>query len=226
MENQQEYALMKARGYRGVIATGLHLYATSFRRIFKATWVYTLLFSLVAAAIGVLLTTQLLPVGLQMAALPQYKWLLAQEHLPLIIAVSLLFIADCALLVLTYRATGRRLGLFHSLRTALKAALRHWLLTLGIVLAGGVVMLFVCLLCSLPVIILTMASLQAQMGTLIGDPLGMPSYLAVLAGGTWLLTAFLQVYILISLLFVGYYAYGSAETQQQEREQQKLSIPS
>lgn len=226
MENQQEYALMKARGYRGVIATGLRLYATSFRKVFKATWLYTLLFSLVAAAIGVLLTTQLLPVGLQMAALPQYKWLLAQEHWPLIIAVILLFVIDCGLLVFIYRATGRRLNLFRSLRTALKAALRHWLLTLGIVIAGGVVMLFVCLLCSLPVIILTTASLQAQMGTLIGDPLGMPSYLAVLAGGTWLLTAFLQVYILLSLLFVGYYAYGSAETQQQEREQQKLNIPS
>lgn len=226
MENQQEYALMKARGYRGVIATGLRLYATSFRKVFKATWLYTLLFSLVAAAIGILLTTQLLPVGLQMAALPQYKWLLAQEHWPLIIAVILLLAINCGLLVFIYRATGRRLNLFRSLRTALKAALRHWLLTLGIVIAGGVVMLFACLLCSLPVIILTTASLQAQMGTLIGDPLGMPSYLTVLAGGTWLLTAFLQVYILLSLLFVGYYAYGSAETQQQEREQQKLNIPS
>lgn len=226
MENQQEYALMKARGYRGVIATGLRLYATSFRKVFKATWLYTLLFSLVAAAIGVLLTTQLLPVGLQMAALPQYKWLLAQEHWPLIIAVILLLAINCGLLVFIYRATGRRLSLFRSLRTALRAALRHWLLTLGIVIAGGVVMLFACLLCSLPVIILTTASLQAQMGTLIGDPLGMPSYLTVLAGGTWLLTAFLQVYILLSLLFVGYYAYGSAETQQQEREQQKLNIPS
>lgn len=226
MENQQEYALMKARGYRGVIATGLRLYATSFRKVFKATWLYTLLFSLVAAAIGILLTTQLLPVGLQMAALPQYKWLLAQEHWPLIIAVILLLAINCGLLVFIHRATGRRLNLFRSLRTALRAALRHWLLTLGIVIAGGVVMLFVCLLCSLPVIILTTASLQAQMGTLIGDPLGMPSYLTVLAGGTWLLTAFLQVYILLSLLFVGYYAYGSAETQQQEREQQKLNIPS
>ena len=226
MENQQEYALMKARGYRGVIATGLRLYATSFRKVFKATWLYTLLFSLVAAAIGVLLTTQLLPVGLQMAALPQYKWLLAQEHWPLITAVILLFVINCGLLVFIYRAAGRGLSLFRSLRATLKAALRHWLLTLGIVIAGGVVMLFVCLLCSLPVIILTMASLQAQMGTLIGDPLGMPSYLAALAGGTWLLTAFLQAYILLSLLFVGYYAYGSAETQQQEREQQKLNIPS
>jgi hypothetical protein len=58
----------------------------------------------------------------------------------------------------------------------------------------------------------------------MGDPFGMPSYIDYLAEGTWLLAAFLQIFIIISLLFVGYYAYGSAETQKKEREQQKLNI--
>ena len=58
----------------------------------------------------------------------------------------------------------------------------------------------------------------------MGDPFGMPTYFDCLAAGTWFLAAFLQAYILMSLLFVGYYAYGSSETQKKEREQQKLNI--
>ena len=224
MEKQQDDILMKSRSYRGVIAAGLRLYTGSFRRIFKGTWLFTLIFVLLAAAMGALLTTHLLPVGLQMLALPEYKWLIAQEHLPLIGIVALLFVASIVVMILLWRATGRRMNLFHSMKRMMKGAGRHWLLTLLILVAGIIVLIPVCLFVSLPVIILTTASLQAQAGTLMGDPLGMPSYIMWLAAGTWLLAAFLQVYILLSLLFVGYYAYGSVETQRREREQQKLSI--
>jgi len=224
MEKQQDDILMKSRSYRGVTAAGLRMYTGSFRRIFKGTWLFTLIFVLLAAAMGALLTTHLLPVGLQMLALPEYKWLIAQEHLPLIGIVALLFVASIVVMILIWRATGRRMNLFHSMRRMLKAAGRHWLLTLLILVAGAIVLIPVCLFVSLPVIILTTASIQAQAGTLMGDPLGMPSYIMWLAAGTWLLAAFLQVYILLSLLFIGYYAYGSVETQQREREQQKLSI--
>ncbi len=215
---------MKSRSYRGVITAGLRLYTGSFRRIFKGTWLFTLIFVLLAAAMGALLTTRLLPVGLHMLALPEYKWLIAQEHLPLIGIVTLLLVASIVVMVLIWRATGLRMNLFHSMKRMLKAAGRHWLLTLLILVAGIIVLIPVCLFVSMPVIILTTASIQAQAGTLMGDPLGMPSYVMWLAAGTWLLAAFLQVYILLSLLFVGYYAYGSVETQRREREQQKLSI--
>ena len=215
---------MKSRSYRGVITAGLRLYTGSFRRIFKGTWLFTLIFVLLAAAMGALLTTRLLPVGLHMLALPEYKWLIAQEHLPLIGIVTLLLVASIVVMVLIWRATGLRMNLFHSMKQMLKGAGRHWLLTLLILVAGVIVLIPVCLFVSMPVIILTTASIQAQAGTLMGDPLGMPSYVMWLAAGTWLLAAFLQVYILLSLLFVGYYAYCSVETQQREREQQKLSI--
>ena len=109
-------------------------------------------------------------------------------------------------------------------RSMLKAAGRHWLLTLGILLVGFMVLTPICLFACLPAIILTVAAIQAHIGTLMGDPFGMPTYIDYLAEGTWLLAAFLQIFIIISLLFVGYYAYGSAETQKKEREQQKLNI--
>lgn len=213
---------MKARSYRSVVTTGLRFYTSSFRKTFKATWPYTISFAVLAALVGVLLTTRLLPVGLQMMALPEYKWLIAQEHVPLILTVLLLAIAELGLFAFICRAAGRKLSMFHTLRGVMKAAFRHWLLSLVVILVSMLVFLPVCLLLGLPVIILTTASIQAHIGTLMGDPLGLPSTTAWLAGCTWLLTAFLLTYILISILFVGYYAYGSAETQQHEK--QKLNI--
>ena len=79
-EKQQDYTLMKARSYRRVITTGLRLYTSSFRKVFRATWPFTLALILIAAVCGAIVTTRLLPVALQILALPAYKWLIAQEH--------------------------------------------------------------------------------------------------------------------------------------------------
>lgn len=224
MEKQKETTLMKERGYRSVITTALHFYTSSFRKIFKATWPFTLAFCLIAAITGALLTTYLIPVGLQLLILPGYRWMVVQEHLPLIGGVVLLMVANLALLVMIGRSAGRRLQLFQRMKQAVRAALRHWALTLGILLLGFIVLVPVCLLLSLPVIILTTACIQAQMGTLIGDPLGLPTYFPWMAGATWLLAAFLQVYVLLILLVVGYYAYGSVETRQRDREKQNRTF--
>ncbi len=236
---------MKARSYRGVIISGMRLYTASFRKIFKATWLYSLVYMLIAAAFGALFTTRLLPVCLQIVALPQYKWQIAQEYLPLIISAIVLGLLGLAVLLVIIGVVGDKVrehkdgGAIlipmkwfslrckpHSLGSMLKAAGRHWLLTLGILIVGFIVITPICLFVCLPAIILMVASVQAHIGTLMGDPLGMPSYLSWMAGGTWLLASFLQIYITLSLLFIGYYAYGSAETQKKEREQQKLNIPS
>jgi len=245
MEKQQEDILMKSRSYRGVIASGLRLYTASFRKIFKATWLYSLIYMLLAGIFGALFTTRLLPVGLQMVAVPQYKWLIAKEHLSTIIPAIILFLVAIAVLLLIFGIVVEKLKehqannvilipakwfsrpcRLQSLSSLFKASARHWLLSLCILLIGFLVITPICLFVCLPAIILMVASVQAQIGTLMGDPLGMPSYLSWMAGGTWLLAAFLQIYITLSLLFIGYYAYGSAETQKKEREQQKLSIQS
>jgi len=245
MEKQQEDILIKTRSYRGVITTGLRLYTSSFRKIFKATWSLTLLHMVIMGIFGALFTTRLLPVLLQMKALPDYRWLIAQDHWPLLLASFVLLVAAFSLLILIVGMVADKLRehkdtsailmpskwfgkptRFRALSGMLKAAGRHWLLTLGILLVGFIVITPICLFVGLPVIILLVASIQAQLGTLMGDPLGMPSYLSWMAGGTWLLAAFLIIYIILVILFVGYYAYGSAESQQKEREQQKLSITS
>ena len=243
MEKIQEYKLMKARSYRGIITSALRLYTASFRKIFKATWLFTLVYSLIVSVLGTWLTTKLLPVVLQAIALPQYKWLIVKEHTALLCAFLVLFILGIMVLLVIFGITAGKLKehkdtniiatplrwfakpvFWRPFRSMLKAAGRHWLLTLGVLLVELVVVVPICLFVCLPVIILTIAVIQAHIGTIMGDPFAMPSYIDWLAAGTWFLAAFLQVYILTSLLFVGYYAYGSAETQKKEREQQKLNI--
>ncbi len=243
MEKPQDDMLMKARSYRGITASALRLFTASFRKIFKATWLFTLIYSLIVSVLGTLLTTMLLPVMLQIVALPQYKWLIAQEHLSLIIAFVVLFVLGIVVFLMICGIVAGKLKehkdtnlittplrwfakptILRPFCSMLKAAGRHWLLTIGIILVGLVVFVPICLFACLPAIILTVAAIQAHIGTLMGDPFGMPTYFDCLAAGTWLLAAFLQIYILMSLLFVGYYAYGSAETQKKEREQQKLNI--
>ena len=243
MEKPQDDKLMKARSYRGITASALRLFTASFRKIFKATWLFTLLYSLIVAVLGTLLTTMLLPIMLQIAAFPQYKWLVAQEHLQLIIAFLVIFVLGVVVFLILCGIVASKLKehkdthlittplrwfakptFLRPFRSMLKAAGRHWLLTIGVLLVGLVVVVPVCLFACLPAIILTVAAIQAHIGTLMGDPFGMPTYFDCLAAGTWFLAAFLQAYILMSLLFVGYYAYGSSETQKKEREQQKLNI--
>jgi hypothetical protein len=243
MEKIQEYKLMKARSYRGIITSALRLYTASFRKIFKATWLFTLVYSLIVSVLGTWLTTKLLPVVLQTIALPQYKWLIVKEHTALLCASLVLFILGIMVLLVIFGITAGKLKehkdtniiatplrwfakpvFWRPFRSMLKAAGRHWLLTLGILFVELLVVVPICLFVCLPVIILTIAAIQAHIGTIMGDPFAMPSYIEWLVAGTWFLAAFLQVYILKSLLFVGYYAYGSAETQKKEREQQKLNI--
>ena len=115
-------------------------------------------------------------------------------------------------------------GYWATLRKGYGRGMGHWgslflvifLTTLFILLAGMIVML--------PAHILYLANYRAQMGVLIGDPLGMPSYMLPMTFITFVLCSFLYFYICLPMLFNGYYAYGSIEAKELEHEQQKLNI--
>jgi hypothetical protein len=91
-----------------------------------------------------------------------------------------------------------------------------FLTVLFILLAGMIVML--------PAHILFLANYRAQMGVLIGDPLGMPAYMLPMTFITFVLCSFLYFYICLPILLNGYYAYGAIEAKELEHEQQKLNI--
>ena len=92
----------------------------------------------------------------------------------------------------------------------------YFLTSLFIVLAGMIIML--------PAHILYLANYRAQMGVLIGDPLGMPSYMLPMTFVTFVLCSFLYFYSCLPLLINGYYAYGAIEAKELEHEQQKLDL--
>jgi len=76
----------------------------------------------------------------------------------------------------------------------------------------------------LPSHILNFANQQAHLGTLMGDPLGMPSYILLLTFATATLASFIQFYICQVTLVHNYFVYGSIETKEQEHEQNKKKM--
>lgn len=96
--------------------------------------------------------------------------------------------------------------------------LNHWgvlflvyfVSTLFVAIVGQVIML--------PANILSYANQQAHQGLLIGDPLGMPSYITALTFVTFTLCSFILFYVSQVILVHNYYIYGSIETKIIERE--------
>ena len=115
-------------------------------------------------------------------------------------------------------------GFWATLKKGYGRGMGHWgsmflvffLTILFILLAGMIVML--------PAHILFLANYRSQMGVLIGDPLGMPSYMLPMTFITFVLCSFLYFYICLPILLNGYFIYGAIEAKELEHEQQKLNI--
>jgi len=93
-----------------------------------------------------------------------------------------------------------------------------------IVLVTALIVLLIQGFISMPAIILTEANVQANMGVLMGDPLGMPSFMTGLTASVFFFAGFVQAYTHMSMLFPAYYMYGTIETQEQERKNEKNPI--
>lgn len=76
----------------------------------------------------------------------------------------------------------------------------------------------------MPAHVLNLANQTAHNGLLIGDPLGMPSYMTALTFATFTLCCFIQFYVSQVVMVHNYYAYGAIETKEQERRKQKMDI--
>jgi hypothetical protein len=60
--------------------------------------------------------------------------------------------------------------------------------------------------------------MQAQMGTLSGDKVAMPSFMTALTLVVFVIAQFLAAYILLSILFPLYYMWGSIETMEEDKK--------
>ena len=102
--------------------------------------------------------------------------------------------------------------------------MRHWGSLFLVFFLSMLLVQLIGLVIMLPSHILSYANQQAHLGLLIGDPLGMPSYMTTLTFATFTLCSFIEFYVSQVMLVHNYYIYGSIDTKEQEREQQKQNI--
>ncbi len=115
-------------------------------------------------------------------------------------------------------------GYLKTLKKNFGRGMRYWgglflvffVSTLLVIITAAIVML--------PAHILSFANQQAHLGVLMGDPLGMPSYVLPLTFLTVTLCSFIQFYICQVTLVHNYYIYGAIEAKEDERELNKKNI--
>ena len=120
--------------------------------------------------------------------------------------------------------TTRDTKLFKILGSDYVTGFRHWGMLFTVALVTVIFSTVILTLTTLPAIILTIANIKAQTGMIMGDPLGMPDYIGKLTLLVFTLAGFIQAYVMLSIFFPAYYASGSIETQEQERNEKKDSL--
>ena len=66
------------------------------------------------------------------------------------------------------------------------------------------------------------ANIKAYTGAAMGDPLGMPDYLPRMTFAAFFIAGFVQAYVHLASIFPLYYAFGSANTIELERNKMKI----
>lgn len=197
---------LKARSYRSVMAVGFQHYTEQFRSFFKASWITAIV---MAVLFGAIATTILIAYPATMSAL--IFLIVMPLVMPLVYA-------------LVRRLLKRHRSFWQPPRGNYALRLRHCGIIVGVLLTSALLVMLACCIELLPAGILCMANLQALQGMMIGDPSGMPSYMIGLTFGTFTLTAFMQFYVSQIMLVHHYYACGSIEAKEADRQKQKLDI--
>ncbi len=248
MEKDHTDLLMKSRSVRGCITAGLKLYSNAFRRIVRLTWLPFTVYALLSG-----LLTSFLTVDYPEAISTYMAGKLPPEEavVPLTTAVVGLLLVVTAIVTCVAFALGllrqhsrdgfvcqpttwHGLGLLAPFSSAVKAVKRffksfrdlfhHFGLMFAVTFIVVVFLVFALLFTTLPAIILAVASVSAHVGVLGGDPLAMPHYIKPLSIAAFSLAGLIQAYILLAAIIPVYYAYGSAITQEQERNEKKNSL--
>lgn len=107
--------------------------------------------------------------------------------------------------------------LWPTLAAGYRTGLRHWGALFVVTLITSIITAVLSSLAELPAIILGMANLNSQLGTLLGDPAGMPDYMGWMTTVVFTIAGFIMAYVNLSALFPFYYLYGSVETREEER---------
>lgn len=194
MEKQPQDTMIKVRSIRSIIAAAIRLYAKRFWQMLKASWLFISL---------TVFTTTLV------AMFVVYDLYLFMPLAALAVVTELLL----------WWKVGGWLG-ERPMRSMWRPAMRHGLLLAVVVVCGLLALLIPCALVALPAIVLTLAEWESQNAVLLGDPQTMPQYAVYLTAGVWAITNLLHVCLRLIIVYIAYFAWGSAEAKRTEREHQ------
>lgn len=151
------------------------------------------------------------------------------SHIALWAAVSIAIVV-VALLELPLNYVAMRyvmkgeLKFWQSLASGYKSGLSHMGHIFVVVLINAIVLVVAHYIITQPAVILEVTNVTANVGSVMGDPLGMPSYMPWLCAVTFLIAGFMQAYIRMTFVFSLYYMYGAIETAESEKKQFKETI--
>ena len=105
-----------------------------------------------------------------------------------------------------------------SLLSNLKCGIRHYGQLFVAIVMTVIILFIVSVILLLPAIVVALANFHANLGVLYGDPLGMPSYIVPLTAVVMAFAGFVEVILRCGFHFIGYYCYGSIDTQEEEKK--------
>ncbi len=190
MENQTEDIVLKMRSYRSILAAALHLYKSKFMAMLKSQWLW-------------LLITTLIYTGVIMLTIYDAYFFITGAIIAGVFELVLWFMTTRWLAQRTVKDTLRLVG-------------RHWILLFFVALGCLLILLPLSAIINLPAIILGLAEWNSEISVEMGDKLTMPNYVFYLAIASWLITIALGASLRLLTVFVGYYAWGSAEAKRRK----------
>ena len=105
----------------------------------------------------------------------------------------------------------------------LKTGMKHWGYIFLTLLVVSICISVIGLIISLPLIILFTAFGFSLHGVMQGDDPGIPGYFTTLAYGVSVIAYFIYAILMLFIIFVSYYIYGSIEAKEQEKRNLNLN---
>lgn len=131
--------------------------------------------------------------------------------------IALVPLSAPLLYVLTKYVLDGKQTLWKSLWANYVVAMRHVGMLVVVILSAVVLVAVVSLFLTFPALVVATANFHANFGVILGDPLGMPSYIVPLTAVTMAFAGFVEVMVRMLIFFIGYYAYGSIEAMENEK---------
>lgn len=180
----------------------------------------TVLAAVVLLVIDILASVVIVAIGYG-ASMVLSKWMsLALTVLVALVIVA--FLVPMAHPLIKYVTTNERESVLTLLTKEYGTALRQWGFAFVVLLVTILVTWLAILLTTLPAVVLTVANMQSALGTLQGDPTGMPHYMGWLKTVVFVISGFIQAFVMLSALFPVYFMSLSIDARKIEKEKMKV----